>query len=121
MAWKRFIIEFGTGVDVHGIDVTKAAQKAVKDAISHCCLVGLGETLELEDVLENVKVEIKIGSPFHEKIDRSKVLAQLPPYKNCELEIVEGGLAFRGTNAPQFGVGETIVLVNAAVTVYVNK
>ncbi|MBQ1434455.1 MAG: Lin0512 family protein, partial [Clostridia bacterium] len=35
MAWKRFIIEFGTGVDVHGIDVTKAAQKAVKDAVSH--------------------------------------------------------------------------------------
>ena len=121
MAWKRFIIEFGTGVDVHGIDVTKAAQKAVKDAVSHCCLVGLGETLQIEDFLENVKVEVKICSPFAEKVDRDKVLAQLPPYKFVDLEIVEGGLSVRGTNAPQFGVGETIVMVNAAITVYVNR
>jgi len=121
MAWKRFVIEFGTGVDVHGIDVTKAAQKAVKDAVSHCCLTGLGETLELTNALEQVKVEIKIASPFHEKIDRTKVLAQLPPYKNCELEIVEGGLSVRGANVPQFGVGETIVIVNAAITVYVDR
>ena len=121
MAWKRYVIEFGTGVDVHGIDVTKAAQKAVKDAVSHCCLTGLGEILELEDPLESVKVEIKIASPFHEKIDRSKVLAQLPPYKNCDVEIVEGGLAVRGANVPRFGIGETIVIVNAAITLYIDR
>ena len=35
---KRFLVEFGTGVDLHGGNVTKAAQKALRDAISHCCL-----------------------------------------------------------------------------------
>ena len=32
---KRFLVEFGTGVDLHGGNVTKAAQKALRDAISH--------------------------------------------------------------------------------------
>jgi uncharacterized protein (TIGR02058 family) len=32
---KRYVVEFGYGVDLHGQDVNKAAQKAVKDAISH--------------------------------------------------------------------------------------
>ena len=31
---RRFIIEFGLGTDFHGQDVSKAAQKAVKDAIN---------------------------------------------------------------------------------------
>ncbi len=31
---KRYIAEFCTGVDLHGGDVTKAAKKAVRDAVS---------------------------------------------------------------------------------------
>ncbi|MGD8844363.1 MAG: Lin0512 family protein [Desulfobacteraceae bacterium] len=34
MERKRFIVEIGTGADLHGKDVTKAACRAVKDAIS---------------------------------------------------------------------------------------
>ena len=37
----RYIIEFGMGTDFHGQDVTKAACKAVKDAVSRSCLCGL--------------------------------------------------------------------------------
>ena len=37
---RRFIIEFGLGTDFHGQDVNKAAQKAVRDAMSRCCLCG---------------------------------------------------------------------------------
>jgi hypothetical protein len=40
---KRFVIEFGYGIDLHGQDVNNAAAKAVKDAISHSCLSGLVE------------------------------------------------------------------------------
>ena len=34
MTRKRFIVELGNGADLHGEDVTEAACRAVKDAIS---------------------------------------------------------------------------------------
>ena len=46
---RRFIIEFGLGTDFHGQDVNKAAQKAVRDAMSRCCLCGLSEVLGISD------------------------------------------------------------------------
>ena len=46
----RYIIEFGMGTDFHGQDVSKAAAKAVKDAVSRSCLCGLSEVLRLEDL-----------------------------------------------------------------------
>ena len=38
--WKRYLIEFGTGADLHGMDVMEAATRAVKNAVSHCCMSG---------------------------------------------------------------------------------
>ena len=38
MAIKRFVTEMGMGVDVHGSDYTKAAKRAVTDAIRHSSL-----------------------------------------------------------------------------------
>ena len=35
---KRFIVELGMGTDLHGGDVTKAAKRAVRDAVSKSCL-----------------------------------------------------------------------------------
>ena len=46
---KKFIVEFGMGTDFHGQDVTKAAKKAVKDAVSRSCLCGLEDVLGLTD------------------------------------------------------------------------
>ena len=43
MERKRYLIEIGTGVDMHGGDMTGAALKAVKDAMSHCCMAGVRE------------------------------------------------------------------------------
>ena len=43
---KKFIVEFGMGTDFHGQDVTKAAKKAVKDAVSRSCLCGLEDVLD---------------------------------------------------------------------------
>ncbi|WP_034631412.1 Lin0512 family protein [Desulfotruncus alcoholivorax] len=54
---KRYIIEFGTGIDFHGQDVTGAARKAVKDAISHACLCGSKVGPGLND-LEFCKIRI---------------------------------------------------------------
>jgi uncharacterized protein (TIGR02058 family) len=37
------VLEFGTGVDVHGQDSSKAAYRAVSDTIRHSNLLLLGE------------------------------------------------------------------------------
>jgi adenylate kinase len=51
---ERFIVEIGMGVDFHGQDVTKAAVKAAKDAISRSCLVGLNEVCGFtQETVEN--------------------------------------------------------------------
>lgn len=115
---KRYIVEFGTGVDLHGGDVTKAAKKAVKDAISHCCLCGIEEIVGIDNFNEGMYLEIKIGSPNPENIDRNEILKVIP-FGKAEIDIVEGGLSCVGLFVPSLGEGSTIVMVNAAVTVYV--
>ena len=55
---KRYIIEFGIGMDFHGQDVTKACEKAVVDAISKSCLCGLNEILNIEDLNKDVYVKV---------------------------------------------------------------
>ena len=47
MDYRKYILELGTGVDLHGEDETKAAQRAVKDAISHSSMVGLGQLFKI--------------------------------------------------------------------------
>ena len=49
MAFKRLIIEFGQGVDMHGGDQNNAVLKATKDAIHHCCMAGISEVFEITD------------------------------------------------------------------------
>jgi uncharacterized protein (TIGR02058 family) len=62
MGTKRFIVEIGSGADLHGEDVTKAACRAVKDAISRSCLCGLVEILAIED-LKAIQVGRLFPSP----------------------------------------------------------
>ena len=38
MQLKRYVTEMGMGIDVHGGDYTKAAKRAVSDAIRHSSL-----------------------------------------------------------------------------------
>ena len=43
MAFKRYNIEIGQGVDVHGADTNNAVKKALADAMHHCCMAGMSE------------------------------------------------------------------------------
>ncbi|OYT33191.1 hypothetical protein B6U96_17020, partial [Archaeoglobales archaeon ex4484_92] len=65
--WGRYVIEIGMGVDQHGQDPTKAAIKAIKDAITRICTVGLLELFELE-FEKDVKAEVIIGVPYPQKV-----------------------------------------------------
>lgn len=117
---KRFIVELGMGIDLHGEDVTEAACRAVKDAISKSCLCGLVEILGLED-LGDVEVDILIASPRPQDVDLEKVKAQVPiGRKNARA--VEGGITARGLCVARFAPEcDRIVAANAAVTVSVKR
>ena len=117
---KRYVVEFGTGADLHGMDVTKASCKAVKDAVSHGCLCGISEILGLTDPAKSMHVAIKIASPFPEKVDREEV-RKMVPFGETSIEVEEGGLKVTGMEVQALGEGNQIVLVNAALTVWIEQ
>ncbi|MBW8381336.1 MAG: Lin0512 family protein [Youngiibacter sp.] len=114
---KRYVIEIGMGADLHGGDITKAAVKAVKDAVSRSCLCGIEDILE-KDVLK-MHVHVKIGCTDPDKVDKAAVLKAVP-VGNREIEVVKGGLNAHGLQVPVFGAGETIEIVIAVLTVSVD-
>jgi len=117
---KRFIVEIGTGIDIHGENVTKAACRAVKDAVSRSCLCGLLEILEINN-LEDVVVEIQVAAPNPEQVDLEKVMAEVPIGRKSAVA-VPGGMTAQGLCVPQFAPAcDQIVVANAAITVSVIK
>ena len=67
--WKRYLVEIGYGADLHGMDSMEAAARAVRDAVSHCCMCGLVETLGVKDLRSEIRVSMKIGAPNPDSID----------------------------------------------------
>lgn len=117
--YRRFIIEFGMGLDQHGQNPTSAACKAVKDAIANSCLAGVIEIARLRDVNE-MRVEMHIACPHPERVDREKVLASLP-FGQKELFLSEGGMVAHGLFQPELGdLTDEAFIANAAIVVWVD-
>jgi len=113
---KRLIIEMGMGVEQHGQDITRAATKAVKDAISRVSLVGLREIMSLED-LNEMFVEVLIACPHPEEVNTGEVLQALP-FGQKEIKVVEGGMIAHGRELRELeDKSDEIIIANAAVTV----
>jgi uncharacterized protein (TIGR02058 family) len=120
MGTKRFIVEIGSGADLHGEDVTKAACRAVKDAISSSCLCGLVEILGIED-LKAIQVDILVACPQPDKVDLEQVKAAVPIGQKTA-RAVEGGMKAKGLCVPNFAPDcDRIVVANAAVTVFIRR
>ena len=66
MALKRVILEMGSGNDLHGGDYTKAAVRAVQDAIHHSSL-SLIRSLGVD--ARTMQVEVTIGAQRPERVD----------------------------------------------------
>lgn len=118
MSFRRFIIEVGMGVDQHGQDHTRAAEKAVQDAIHRSCLCGLQEVAGLKRA-DDMLVEVVIGCPRPESVDQEKVLRCLP-FGQKRIEVRQGGLSGRTLFQPELGdQTDELIVANAIVTVYV--
>jgi uncharacterized protein (TIGR02058 family) len=88
MAIKRMVLEFGMGTDIRGTDSTKAACRALRDALWHNTLA---ITTALGKPLDAMIVDIHIGVPRPETVDKAQVLAVLP-YGRGTVTVVDGGL-----------------------------
>jgi uncharacterized protein (TIGR02058 family) len=75
MALKRVILEMGTGNDLHGGDYTKAALRAVQDALHHSSL-SVVRTLGLD--VRTMQVEVTIGVQQPDRVDAAAIKASLP-------------------------------------------
>ena len=113
---KRFIIEMGTGVEQHGQDVTRAATKAVRDAVTRVNLVGLLEMVALED-LNDMLIDVLIACPHPQEVDTGEVLQALP-FGQKKIKVVEGGMVVHGHELSELeDKSDEIIIANAAVTV----
>ena len=115
----RYIIEFGMGIDLHGQDLNKAAEKAIKDAISHSCLCGLEEVLHIQDTDEHVHIKVTLACSRPDEIYPEQ-LQNILPVGCAEVTAVAGGMTLSGLYVPKFGdKDESIEAVLAAVEVYI--
>jgi uncharacterized protein (TIGR02058 family) len=118
---KRYIIEFGSGMDFHGQDVSKAALKAVKDAVSKSCLCGLTELLELSDLDEQVEIKVTVAVSDPDAVKADEIAAALPIGK-VTVSAVKGGLTIHGIKIERFGdKDDTIEAALAALEVFVRQ
>lgn len=118
MPVKRFVVELGYGADLHGANATKAAKRAVKDAVSRSCLCGLFDIIGIQDPNE-MHVKVKIACPKPQEVNGKEVL-EVIPFGSKELEVVEGGLLTQGLEVPSLGSGDNILVAVASLTVCVN-
>lgn len=109
-AEKRIILEIGSGNDLYGEDYTKAACRAVQDALHHSSII-LFRSLDIDHRRMRVKVTIGVQAP--DRVDIAIVAAELPR-GYAEVRAVRGGL-----NVHDSELGTTHVVATAAVEAYV--
>ena len=85
---KRLILEMGTGNDLYGGDYTKAACRAVQDALHHSSIV-LFKSLGYDH--QAMRVQVTIGVQEPNQVDLAVVTAELPRGR-AEVTAVLGGL-----------------------------
>ena len=88
MSDQRFIIEMGMGNDLHGADYTKAACRAVQDALHGASLAILGNLPELK---RDLRVKVTVGVQQPDQVDQEAVKALLP-VGEVTVHVKRGGL-----------------------------
>ena len=96
------------GVDVHGGDYTKAAKRAVSDAIRHSSINFFPHIDKSRDAMQII---VRLGAAKPKLIDKNAVAQELP-YGQVTVEPELGGLDVLAENGQ-----DLMVIVNAAVLV----
>jgi uncharacterized protein (TIGR02058 family) len=109
MTERRIILEMGSGNDLYGCDYTKAACRAVQDALHHSSIV-LFKSLGYDH--RDMRVQVTIGVQHPEKVDIARVCEELPRGR-AEVTAVHGGLDV--VDAEQ---GTTHVIATAAIEAF---
>ncbi|MDE2515988.1 MAG: Lin0512 family protein [Rhodospirillales bacterium] len=109
MARRRMVLQIGMGTDIRGGDPTKAAVRALRDALWHNALT-VAPAFDLPN--DAMEVAVRIGVPHPERVDRAAVLAVLP-HGSGTLEVVAGGLEIAHAYA-------TTLVAQAAATVWLD-
>ena len=112
MGEQRFIIEMGMGNDLHGQDYTKAAGRAIEDAIRHSS-VPMFEALGLDHAQMRVQVTVGVQAP--ERVDCAALAAGLPRGR-VEVTAVHGGLDVVNPDT-----GAVTVIASAAVEAFLES
>ncbi len=106
MGEKRIILEMGTGNDLYGQDYTKAARRAVQDALHHSSIT-LFAKLGVDHNKMRVAVTIAVQQP--DLVDCDLVAQDLP--RGCaSVRAVKGGL-----DVADAGSGSPHVVATAAI------
>jgi uncharacterized protein (TIGR02058 family) len=108
MPKTRVILELGAGNDLHGCDYTKAALRAVDDALHHSSL-SFVRSLQIDR--SKIDVEVTIGVQRPEQVDIEKVKKSLP-LGNVTVKTVKGGLDVAEPES-----NDSAVIASAAIAV----
>lgn len=108
MSSTRWITEMGMGVDVHGGDYTKAARRAVSDALRHSSLNFFNAAGKSRD---DMLVEVRIGVQKPDEVNTASVAEEIP-YGTPTVNAFVGGLDVEGPNGT-----DVMVIANAAILV----
>lgn len=114
---ERYLIEIGIGCDLHGGDNTKACVKAVKNAMSHCCMVGIHDILRIGHVQGSLSLKVKLSCPKPDEVDVSQI-ARLLDHYDTTVNLEKGGANEEGLLVEELGQGSTIMIAVAVITVY---
>jgi uncharacterized protein (TIGR02058 family) len=108
MTYRRVVLEIGMGTDIRGADPTKAAVRALRDALWRNSL-GIARALDMDT--DSMRVEVTIGVPRPEEVDRAQVLAVLP-HGTGTVNVVPGGLEITNDDG-----SDSTLLAHAAAVV----
>ena len=111
MALVRCVTEMGMGVDVHGLDYTLAATRAVFDAIHHS---SLGFARLVGATADEMIVHVLIGVPRPDKV-QVDVVGDTLPHGHTTVQVVVGGLELLNEDG-----SDGTLIANAIITVSVD-
>ncbi len=109
MAKTRMVTQFGMGTSIRKRDHTRAAERAIRDALWH-------NSLSVADAFgfpkEAMLIEVELGAPEPDAVD-TQTLLSIFPYGQPSITVTRGGL-----DIPKPGGQGATIIVNAAVVVY---